>query len=76
MKLETTQLKITGDFTMRCGGCERTVRFALKTLPGIQQAEASYKTQHIQIIHDPEEATPATIQEKLADLGYETSLIN
>lgn len=76
MKLETTQLEITGDFTMRCGGCERTVRFALKTLPGIQQVEASYKTQHIQIIHDHEEATPATIQEKLADLGYETSLIN
>lgn len=51
MKLETTRLEITGDFSMHCGGCERTVKFALKTLPGIQQVEASHKTQHIQIDH-------------------------
>lgn len=76
MKLETTRLEITGDFSMHCGGCERTVKFALKTLPGIQQVEASHKTQHIQIIHDLEEATATYIQEKLADLGYETSLIS
>jgi copper chaperone CopZ len=76
MKLETTQLEITGDFTMHCKGCERTVKFALKTLSGIQQVEPSYKTQRIQIIHNPEEVTTTSIQEKLADLGYETSLIS
>ena len=76
MKLETTRLEIIGDFTMHCAGCERTVKFALKTLPGIQQVEPSHKTQHIQIIHNLEEVTTTHIQEKLADLGYETSLIS
>ena len=76
MKLETTRLKITGNFTMHCAGCERTVKFALKILPGIQQVEPSYKTQEIQIIHNPEEVTTTHIQEKLTELGYETNLIS
>lgn len=44
MKLESKTLKVTGKQTIHCGGCERTVKFALKQLSGVRQVEASYKT--------------------------------
>jgi copper chaperone CopZ len=36
MTFETKILKVTDEQTMHCGGCERTVKFALKQLPGIR----------------------------------------
>ena len=41
---ETITLKIVGDNTMHCGGCENTVKFALKQLAGVARVEAERQT--------------------------------
>jgi len=70
----TTQIKtlqVIGQQTMHCGGCENTVKFALKQLPGVQQVEASHKTQLINLTFDAEALDLERVHEELDWIGYQ-----
>jgi copper chaperone CopZ len=67
---------VVGSNTMRCGGCESSVKFVLSTLSGVQDVEASHKTQRIQVQY--EEAQPleqAHVEEELQNLGYQVEVV-
>lgn len=71
MSTRIKTLKVTGQQTMHCGGCENTVAFTLKQLPGVEQVKASYKTQHIHIVFDPHQLDLNRIRQELAWIGYQ-----
>lgn len=73
MTIQTKTLKVTGEQTMHCGGCERTVKFALKQLPGIRQVEASHKTQLINLTLDTETLDLRRVRQELDWIGYEVA---
>jgi copper chaperone CopZ len=49
------------------------VKFALKQLPGIQQVEASYKTQRIDLTLDTEALDMGRIYQELGWIGYQVA---
>lgn len=73
MTIETKTLKVTGDQKMHCGGCESTVKFALKQLPGVQQVEANHKTQLIDVTFDTEVLDMGRVYQELGWIGYQVA---
>lgn len=73
MTVETKTLKVTGEQTMHCGGCERTVQFALKQLPGVRQVEASHKSQLIELTFDSQAIDLKQVQQELDWIGYQVA---
>ncbi len=73
MTIQTKTLKVMGEQTMHCGGCEHTVKFVLGQLPGVQSVEASHKTQQINLTFDPQILNLEQVHQALDRLGYEVS---
>jgi copper chaperone CopZ len=73
MTFETKTLKVTGQQTLHCGGCERTVKFALKQLPGARQVEASHKSQLITLTFDSQAIDLKWVQQELDWIGYQVA---
>lgn len=68
--------KITGNNTMHCGGCESTVKFALKQLAGVEVVEASHKTQQIELTFDPQFLALESISQELDWIGYQVEEVD
>lgn len=73
MTIETKTLKVIGKQTMHCGGCESTVKFTLKQLPGIQKVEASHQTQLIELSFDAQTVTLEQVRQELDWIGYQVA---
>ena len=73
MTIETKTLKVVGEQTMHCGGCESTVKFALKQLPGIQGIEVNHKTQLINLTLDTEALDMGRVYQELGWIGYQVA---
>jgi copper chaperone CopZ len=70
MTTQTKTLRATGAQTMHCGGCESTVKFTLKQIPGVLDVKASHKTQLVKLTFDPQRANLEQIQQELGWIGY------
>lgn len=73
MTIQTKTLKVMGEQTMHCGGCEQTVKFVLGQLPGVQSVEASHKSQQINLTFDPQKLNLEQVHQALDRLGYKVS---
>lgn len=71
MMSKTLNLKVVGDHTMHCAGCERTVTFTLSQLPGVEQVKADWKNQDIQVELSSDEVDLEKIKAELDWIGYE-----
>ncbi len=69
--VETLKLKVIGDHTMHCAGCERSITFSLSQLPGVEEVKADWKTQAIQIDLSSGEVDLEKIIAELDWIGYE-----
>jgi copper chaperone CopZ len=58
---------------MHCGGCENTVKFTLEQLPGVQQVEASHKSQQIDLAFDPQALDLEQVRQELEWIGYQAA---
>ena len=73
MTLETKTLKVVGRQIMHCGGCETSVEFAVKQIPGLQQVKANYKTQEINLTFDPQALNLERVRQELDGIGYQVA---
>jgi copper chaperone CopZ len=73
MTVESKMLKVIGQQKMHCGGCENTVKFALKQLLGVQTVEASHKTQLIELTFDAQAVDLKRVQQELDWIGYQVA---
>lgn len=75
MATETKTLKVVGQQMMNCNGCEKTVKFTLKQLPGVQEIEASHKSQLIKLTFDPQSLDMEQVRQELDWIGYQVDEI-
>ena len=68
-------LKIVGDHTMHCAGCERTVDMTLSMVPGIESVQTNWETQMIEVETTSDSVDTELILEQLANIGYEAELL-
>jgi len=73
MATEAKTLRVVGQQKMHCGGCEHAVQFTLKQVPGVQQVEASHKTQLIKLRFDSQNVDLERIQQELDWIGYQVA---
>ncbi|AFZ69292.1 cation transporter [Deinococcus peraridilitoris] len=68
-----TQLdfKVTGEETIHCASCEQRIDTALHRLPGVQNVQASSRTQGIKVTIDPDQVKPEDVRARLEKMGYE-----
>jgi len=66
---QTIKLKVVGDNTIHCAGCENTIQFSLSRLPGVRTVDADRNTQLIKIDLDPDQTNKTEILAALADIG-------
>jgi copper chaperone CopZ len=67
-------LKVVGDRTIHCGGCENTIVVSISKIPGVEQVEADRDSQLIQFELQPGEAQLALVTAELETLGYQVEL--
>jgi copper chaperone CopZ len=70
-KLETFRLKVVGEQTIHCGGCENAIRMGLSQLQGVKKVKADHKTQLVEVSADVEQTGFETIRKRLDWMGYE-----
>jgi copper chaperone CopZ len=73
---KTLNLKVVGERSMHCAGCERSVTFTLSQLPGVDEVRADWKTQAIQInLSLDGELDLEEIKAELEWIGYEVEVV-
>lgn len=72
-EVKNIKLKVTGDRTIHCAGCERSVEFILANLPGVRGVEADHKTQMIKLTLVSEETDFETVRAELDWIGYQVT---
>lgn len=70
MNVITKRLKVVGNHTIHCSGCESTLRLVLGQLPGVHQVTASHRTQEIQLVVDTQPTTMDRVRQQLDWFGY------
>jgi len=68
-------LKIVGERTMHCGGCENGVRFSLSQLPGVEQVNPDRITQLVEVSLSSEETGIEQLKAQLEYLGYQAETV-
>ena len=72
---QTLTLRVVGDHTMHCGGCERSVQFTLNRIPGVREVRADHKTQLIEISPESEQLDLETMKAELDWIGYQVEQV-
>ncbi len=70
-KLETFKVKVVGEQTIHCSGCENAIQMGLSRLPGVKKVKADHKTQLVEVNADVKQSSPEAVQERLDLMGYE-----
>lgn len=68
---KTETFKVYGN----CGMCKSTMEGSLKKKDGVLSKSWDTKTKMITVTYDPSKITLAQIQQKIADVGYDTDSI-
>ena len=69
---KSVNLKIVGDYKMHCAGCNTSVEFNLKMLPGVGEVKADADTQEIKVELTSGETGIEQLITSLAMIGYQT----
>ncbi len=67
-------LKVVGDRTIHCGGCENTIKVSISRIPGVEQVNADRDSQLIKFSIPTGEAELALVKSELETIGYEVEL--
>lgn len=68
------KLKVVGEHTIHCSGCENSVKLALSKLPGLEAINADHKTQLIEFEMTPDQVDLDKVKAELEWIGYEVEL--
>ena len=66
-------LKVEG---ITCGGCEKSIRNALLSTDGVNEAAASHKTGIVEIEYDDSKVQQAQLQQAIEEAGFDVANTN
>jgi copper chaperone CopZ len=72
--VQTVNLRVVGDNTIHCAGCERTVEFTLSHMAGVEEVKADHKTQDIEFVLTSGETDLEKVRASLEWIGYEVEV--
>jgi uncharacterized protein len=55
---------------MHCGGCERTVSRAVRSVPGVGSARADFVAEEVEVTYDPGRTGLDAIRAAVRDAGF------
>jgi copper chaperone CopZ len=55
---------------MHCGGCERSVSFAVRAVPGVGSARADFVAEEVEVTYDPDQTDGEAIRAAVRDAGF------
>ena len=73
--IQSLNLKVIGEHTLHCAGCERTIEFTLSRLPGVQKVKADQKAQTIEIIPTSDILDLDKVKTELHWIGYQVEVV-
>ena len=73
--ISTLKLKVVGQQTLHCAGCESTAEFTLSRMPGVKSVKADHKAQTIQVSLAPDETDLEKVKAELEWIGYEVEVL-
>lgn len=73
--ITTHKLKVTGERTIHCAGCERSVKVTLANLPGVREVDADHKTQLIEVTLVSSETDLEKVKAELDWIGYDVESV-
>ncbi|MDP9350316.1 MAG: cation transporter [Chloroflexota bacterium] len=73
MANEKVEFKVVGEQTIHCAGCEQRIGNVLKRVPGVQDVQASHRTQEVRATIDSAQTDGGQVRAKLEQLGYEVT---
>lgn len=68
------KLKVVGENSLHCSGCESTVEFTLRRLPGVFQVKADHHEQTIHVEVGSDELELEQIEASLDWIGYQVEM--
>jgi copper chaperone len=68
------KLKVVGENSLHCSGCESTVEFTLRRLPGVLQVKADHQAQIIDVEAGSDEPDLEQIEASLDWIGYQVKM--
>lgn len=68
------KLKVVGERTIHCAGCENTVKLTLSRIPGVDEVQADHDSQLIQFAYAPGASDLEQVKTELEYIGYEVEL--
>ena len=69
------RLRVTGERTIHCAACERTVEASVGSLPGVQSVRADHETQLIEVKLEPVRADIESVRAELDAILYEVEVV-
>ena len=69
-RLEKYKLKVMGEQTLYCSGCENAVQRGISMLPGVKRVKADHRTQQVEVASDATQTNLESIHERLEIMGY------
>lgn len=69
IKTENIQTILRSD-DFSCPSCVAKIEKALKTMPGVEDAEVHFSTGRVEVLHNPEIATVEALIEAISRTGY------
>ena len=70
-EIKMLKLRVVGEQTIHCNGCERTIEFTLAQLPSVRLVRADHETQRIEIDSTHAGVEMGEVISKLDQIGYE-----
>lgn len=71
--MKTVELKVMGNNTMHCSGCENSVKLVLSDLIGVKQVEADHRTQVVRVAFDENKVDLEQVIQELLYLDYQVA---
>ncbi|MBI3535984.1 MAG: heavy-metal-associated domain-containing protein [Chloroflexi bacterium] len=69
--IQDLKLKVRGERTIHCSGCERTIERTLARRPGVTRVKADQQTQLIELVLDTDVINREQVNKELEWIGYQ-----
>ncbi len=74
-EIEPIKIRVVGEQSMHCSGCERIIKFTRSQLPSVRLVQADNKTQMIAVDLASGSIDMENVDAALDQIGYEVQIV-
>jgi len=73
---KSVTFEVVGRQRIACDGCEQRIEKLLKSVPGVDKARASMRSQRIEVLFDGTAVNANALAARIGTAGYQTKLVS